>query len=282
MTASAPQAIALEMSPPVRMPPSAITFTYWPVSSRCWVRAAEASAMAVACGTPTPRTPRVVQAAPGPTPDEHARRPGAHQVQRRLVGGAAADDHRHGQLGDELLQVERLDDGRDVLGRDDRALDHEHVEAGVERRLPVLAHALGRQRRRREHALGLDLGDAAGDQLGLDRLGVDLLHLAGRLGLVEGRDPLELLVGILVARPDALEVEHAQPAEAAEDDGRLGRDDAVHGRGQERQLEQVRAEPPGDVDVLGVARAPAGHDRDVVEPVCTAGLLAPPDLNLHA
>jgi hypothetical protein len=68
MTASAPQAIALEMSPPVRMPPSAMTFTYWPVSSRCWVRAAEASAIAVACGTPTPSTPRVVQAAPGPTP----------------------------------------------------------------------------------------------------------------------------------------------------------------------------------------------------------------------
>ena len=68
MTASAPQAIAFEMSPPVRMPPSAITFTYWPVSSRCCVRAAEASAIAVACGTPTPSTPRVVQAAPGPTP----------------------------------------------------------------------------------------------------------------------------------------------------------------------------------------------------------------------
>ena len=99
MTASAPQAIALEMSPPVRMPPSAITFTYWPVSSRCWVRAAEASAIAVACGTPTPSTPRVVQAAPGPDADEDAGGAGAHQVQRRLVGGAAADDHGHRQLG---------------------------------------------------------------------------------------------------------------------------------------------------------------------------------------
>ncbi len=68
MTASAPQAIALAMSPPVRMPPSAITLQYWPVSIRCWMRAAAASAMAVACGTPTPSTPRVVHAAPGPTP----------------------------------------------------------------------------------------------------------------------------------------------------------------------------------------------------------------------
>ena len=56
------------MSPPVRMPPSAITFTYLPVSSRCWTRAAAASAIAVACGTPTPSTPRVVHAWPGPTP----------------------------------------------------------------------------------------------------------------------------------------------------------------------------------------------------------------------
>ena len=68
ITASAPQAIAFEMSPPVRMPPSAITFTYLPVSSRCWTRAAAASAIAVACGTPTPSTPRVVHAWPGPTP----------------------------------------------------------------------------------------------------------------------------------------------------------------------------------------------------------------------
>ena len=34
ITASAPQAIALATSPPVRMPPSAITCTYRPVSSR--------------------------------------------------------------------------------------------------------------------------------------------------------------------------------------------------------------------------------------------------------
>ncbi len=68
MTASAPQAIALETSPPVRMPPSAITWTYSPVSSMCCERAAATSAIAVACGTPMPSTPRVVQAAPGPTP----------------------------------------------------------------------------------------------------------------------------------------------------------------------------------------------------------------------
>ena len=59
------------------------------------------------------------------------------------------------------------------------------------------------------------------------------------------------------------------------------RDDAVHRRGEHRQLELVGAELPGDVDVVGVARAPRGHDRDVVEAVCPTGLLAASDLYLH-
>src|SRR3712207_6857744 len=46
-----------------------------------------------------------------------------------------------------------------------------------------------------------------------------------------------------------------------------------HGGGQQRELEAVVAELPRDVDVVGVARAPGRHDRDVVEAVCAAGLL---------
>ena len=68
ITASAPQANAFATSPPLRMPPSAITRQYSPVSSMCCERAAATSAIAVACGTPIPSTPRVVHAAPGPTP----------------------------------------------------------------------------------------------------------------------------------------------------------------------------------------------------------------------
>ena len=75
MTASAPQAIALATSPPLRIPPSAITLQYSPVSSMCWERAAATSAIAVACGTPMPSTPRVVHAAPGPTPTSTAAAP---------------------------------------------------------------------------------------------------------------------------------------------------------------------------------------------------------------
>ena len=60
--------------------------------------------------------------------DEDADRAGAHQVQRRLVAGAATDDHRDVELADEPLEVERLDGLRDVLRGDDGALDHEDVE----------------------------------------------------------------------------------------------------------------------------------------------------------
>src|ERR671931_602062 len=144
MTASAPHAIALAMSPPVRMPPSAITFTYLPVSSRCCTRAAAASAIAVAWGTPTPSTPRVV---------------------------------------------------RDLV---------------------VVAHALRRQRAGRKHARLLDLTDSCSDQLRLDRLLVDLLHAARRLLLREPRDLVQLALGVLVSREDALEVAHAEAAEIAE------------------------------------------------------------------
>ena len=143
-----------------------------------------------------------------------------------------------------------------MLAGDDRALDHQHVEAGLERELVVLEDALRRQRSGHDDFLLLDFPDPLGDQLRLDRLAVDLLHLPGRQLLRQRGDPLELLLGVLVAREDALEVEDRQAAEPADDAGRLGRDDAVHRGGQHRQLELVGTELPGDVDVVGIARAP--------------------------
>jgi hypothetical protein len=63
-----------------------------------------------------------------------------------------------------------------VLGRDHRALDNEDVEAGLDRHLVVLGDALRGQRAGRDRARLLDLLDALGDELGLDRLLVDPLH----------------------------------------------------------------------------------------------------------
>ena len=217
----------------------------------------------------------------GPDADEHAGGAGAHQVQARVVGGAAADDDGHVQGGDELLEVERLGDGGDVFAGDDGALDHEHVEAGLERDLVVAQHPLGGERGGDDHLLRTDLLDALRDQLLLDGLAVDLLHFARGLLARQRGDPLQLLLGVLVAGEDALQVEHGESAEPPDDARGLGGDDAVHRGGHHRQLELVGPELPGDVDVVGVTRAPRGHDRDVVEAVRPAALLAPSDVDLH-
>ena len=187
--------------------------------------------------------------------DQHALRAGAHEVEAGRVRRAAADHDGNRDLAGELLEVERLGRLRDVLRRDDRALDDQDVEAGLERDLVELAHLLRRQRCGADDALVLDLADALGHELGLDRLLVDLLHLPRRRLLRERRDLLERLVGVLEARPDALEVEDGEAAELAEDARRLGRDDTVHGRRQQWKLEAIGAERPADVDVVGVARA---------------------------
>ena len=69
ITAAAPAAIALAMSPEKRIPPSAMTGIPVPSS------ASTASETAVICGTPTPVTIRVVQIEPGPIPTFTALQP---------------------------------------------------------------------------------------------------------------------------------------------------------------------------------------------------------------
>jgi hypothetical protein len=63
-------------------------------------------------------------------------------VQSRLVRGAAADQGRDRQLGDELLEVERRAVRGDVLRRDDRTLDDEDVDPRFQRKLVVVADFL--------------------------------------------------------------------------------------------------------------------------------------------
>src|SRR5690606_11457039 len=78
-------------------------------------------------------------------PDQHARRAGAHQVQRGRVGGAAADDDGDVEVVDELLEVERFGASGDVLGGHGGAADDEQVDAGVDDGLVELGGALRRQ-----------------------------------------------------------------------------------------------------------------------------------------
>ena len=59
------------------------------------------------------------------------------------------------------------------------------------------------------------------------------------------------------------------------------RNDTVHGRAQQRQLEPEGVDLPGDVDVLGITGPAAGDDRDVVEPVCLSPRLEDADLDIR-
>lgn len=227
-----------------------------------------------------PSTLRVVCAAPPPKPTRTAGRAGAHQVQGRRVGGAAAHDHRDVQLVDELLQVQRLVRAGDVLRRHGRPADDEDVDARVHDGLGELGRALRGERGGGDHTGVAHLLDALPDQLLLDGSRVDLLEAAGR-GLVgQAGDLVEQRLRVLVPRPQAFEVQDAEAAQLADAD-RGGRgDDRVHGSGQEGQLETVGVDLPGDRDLLRVPRTAAGDDGDVVEGVRPAAALAAPDLDL--
>ena len=170
---------------------------------------------------------------------------------------------------------------RHVLGRHDGALDDEQVELGLEDVLRVLLDPLRRERRARGDAAVLDLADAHADQLGLDRLLVELLHPARRLLGRSDAISSKIDVGVLVPGPETLEVQAREAAEPADLDRGRRRDDAVHRGGHHRQLELERVDLPGDVDVLGIARAPARHDGDVVEAVGPPPRLPDADLDFH-
>ena len=181
------------------------------------MRAPAASAIAVACGTPMPSTPRLVHAWPGPTP---TRTPTAPVRMRCSAVEYDAQPPTITGMSNSRMNFLRLSGCalvlRHVLGRHDRALDDEDVELGLEHVLRVLLDALRRERRARRDARVLDLADALADQLVLDRLGVDLLHAARRLLGRQLGDLLEERLGILVARPEAFEVQAREAAELAD------------------------------------------------------------------
>ena len=100
-----------------------------------------------------------------------------------------------------------------------------------------------------------------GDQLGLDRLGVDLLHprhrrrsgQAGHLGEQVGR--------VVVPGPEAFEVEDAEAAVLPERDRGLRGHHRVHRGRHNGQVEPVGVDLPRRRHLFGVARAPARARR---------------------
>ena len=143
MTASAPQTMALAMSPPVRH--AAVGDDLDVDAGLVEVLGPGGPGVGDGGGLGDTDAEHAAGGAglAGADADEDADRAGPHQVQGGLVGGAAADDDRDVELPDEPLQVERLDRLRHVLGRHDRALDDEQVELGLEQGAAYLAVRCG-------------------------------------------------------------------------------------------------------------------------------------------
>ena len=113
----------------------------------------------------------------------------------------------------------------------------------------------------------MELLDPAGDQLLANRCGVGLCQHVLDAVVRGGGDPLQDLVGGVVARLDALEVEDRQPSEPPQ----LGRQphvrDRIHCGGQDRNLERNAAEVLRKDNVGGINGVGAGGQRDILEAV---------------
>ena len=149
------------------------------------------------------------------------------------VASHATDDDGNVQLVDELLQVQRLVRGRNVLSRDGRAADDEQLNACLHHGLVVLLGVLRAQGAGNNHTGVTDLFQACSNQFRLNRLGVNLLHAGscrGGICLGQLNNLVEQRLRVLVAGPQALEVQHAQAAQLAQCDGGRRGHDRVHGR----------------------------------------------------
>ena len=169
-----------------------------------------------------------------------------------------------------------------MLGGHRRAANDEQINARVHDRAPVLLHALRRELAGNDHAGLAQLLEARRDERGLDRLGVDALEGRNRLLLAQVSDVVEDRGGVLVSGPQAVQVEHADTAEAAKGDRSLRTHHRVHRGRHQRGVDVVGVDLPADVDILGVTGTPRGHEGDIVQRVGAASALATTDFHFVA
>ena len=215
---------------------------------------------------------------------QHAGCAGTHQVLSLRVASNATNDDRNVQLVDELLQVQRLVRGGNMLSRDGRATDDEQLNARLHHGLVVLLGVLRAQGACNDHAGVTNLFQACSDQFRLNRLGVNLLHAGGcggrvRLGQLDNLVKQRLRV--LVAGPQALEVQHAQATQLTQCNGSRRGHDRVHGRTNDGGVELESVNLPGGVDVAAVAGTTGRHQRHIVQGVGGAGVLREANLNFR-
>ena len=164
-----------------------------------------------------------------PLPHQEGGGTGAHEVEGGGVGTHAADDDGHVELVDEALEVEGFGRARDVLGGDRGPADDEEVNAGLDDCAPVPLGLPGAEAPGDHDAGGADLGQAGGNELGEDRGPVDLLEDPGGVLRVGFANAGEGLGGVLVAGPQAFEIQHANAPKLPHEDRGAGAHDRVHG-----------------------------------------------------
>jgi hypothetical protein len=216
-------------------------------------------------------------------PDEHTGGAGAHQVQRRRVGGAAADDRRYLQAPQHPLEVQRLAVGQ-VLRRNDGAFDHQQVGLGGEQIVERPLDPARGDRQGHGGPAGAHLGHPLLDQLGSHRLTTELTnpgeHPVGGpvLERIDGGNIGQCGGRVIVTAPHALGVQHSQRAGPGHLDGALWADHTIGGIGDDRRVKAQGIDLPRRVDLRRCSRASAGLDRQVGQPVAAPGRLAHPNL----
>ena len=163
-----------------------------------------------------------------------------------------------------------------------RATDNEQVDARVHDRTPMLLDALGRQLAGDDHPGLAQLRETLRDERRLDRLRVHALQSRNRFFLTEVRDLVKDRLGILVPGPQAIQIKDTDATEATECNGCLRTHHRVHGGRHEGQVHVIGVNLPADVDVLRVARAPGGHEGNVVQCVGAPTALAASDFDFVA
>ena len=162
------------------------------------------------------------------------------------------------------------------------ATDNEQVDARVHDRTPMLLDALGRQLTGDDHPGLAQLRETLRDERRLDRLRVHALQSRNRFFLTEVRDLIKDRLGILVPGPQAIQIKDTDATEATERNGCLRTHHRVHGGRHEGQVHVIGVNLPADVDVLRVARAPGGHEGNVVQCVGAPTALAASDFDFVA
>ena len=113
----------------------------------------------------------------------------------------------------------------------------------------------------------MDLIDPQRDQVLADGRLVGVGEQTVDLVVGSGRDPLEHLVGVVIASLDAFEVEDGKTAEAGQHAREPGIDHRVHRRREDRHAQLETREGLREIDVGGLDRLRPGCQRDVLEPV---------------